>query len=256
VNAIHLRSLLLGAAIGCSSLIAIAEQPKKPAAPTTAQLEQRIKELESRLEAAELKAKAATLDTAYLRGIQKDAKDYYDKAFDTQVKYLEGLMILVAAVPALFGFLGFRIIDRTIEHAVSKATTELETKFDRRLADELQKLKDSNTAQMKQLDEDLSLKSIYSYYLLQGLALAVDNQHVSALAAFLEALDASVRDSTERGTGRVETAFSEIEKTRFGGTSGFTTKFIRRSPTGGLAKGCSEKGRCLNILLGVILDCA
>ena len=134
-----------------------AERPK-PRQPS--------EDVESRLKAAEDKADRALMEKDYIERIQKEATDYYDKAFETQLKYLQGLIILVAAVPVLIGLLGLRVIDRTVEHAVANATT----KFGRKLTSELQNLEKSSATLIEQLQSDVKVVSDFEFHYVRGMA--------------------------------------------------------------------------------------
>jgi tetratricopeptide (TPR) repeat protein len=195
------KALLLTLALGFalwwvwSAAAAPAAAAQKPAPPQPTE-QQKPKEsagdFESRLKAAQEKADHA-------ERAQQEAKDYYEKAFQTQVKFLDWFVILVAATPLVVGLFGFRLIDRTIEHSVSKATTDLERKFDQKLGVELKNLKESNAAQMKQLEQslkeridnlegDLNCRVYYHFYSAQGQAAGADGRHAEALDSFRRAL--------------------------------------------------------------------
>jgi hypothetical protein len=136
------------------TLTALAQQPQKPAAPTTAQLEQleqRVKGTESRLDAAELKAKSAALDTDYVQRIQKQYESYYEKAFNTQII----IVTIIGLIVALVGKFG---VDHMVQSKLMEASATLREEFTQKLA-----------AKMMRLDNDFSRKSTNSYYLLLAL---------------------------------------------------------------------------------------
>lgn len=171
--------------------------PTKPVAQDNSK--ERTDALESRVKELEEKSADAAKERAYVERTQKEVKDYYEKAFDTQVKFLEWLIILIAAIPIVVGLFGYRTIDRIIEHAVSKATTDLEKKFDEKLAAELKTLKDANAAQMNQLGEslrgrisdlenDLKIRSDFQFELALGMSTLGDEDYARSRQLFRIAL--------------------------------------------------------------------
>jgi tetratricopeptide (TPR) repeat protein len=178
MNVSRRGSLLLVAAIACSSLTALAQQPQKPAAPTAAQLEQRVKELESRLDSADLRAKAAALDTEYVQRIQKQYESYYEKAFNTQI-IIVTIIGLIVAVVGKFG------VDHIVQSKLMEASATLREEFTQKLA-----------AKMMRLDNDFSRKSTNSYYLLLGVAMVAAGEHSDALEIFRETLAFYKRDKS------------------------------------------------------------
>lgn len=178
-----------------------AAQNRAPSQPTEQQkLKERIDALQAEVKELKEKSDDAAKERAYVERTQKEVKEYYEKAFDTQVKFLEWLIVLVAAVPIVVGLFGYRTVDRIIDHAVSKTTTDLKERFDEKLAAEVKTLKDSNAAQMKQLENtltlrtdaverDLGIRSGYGFYFVQGLAFGIGQQYAEALDNFSMALE-------------------------------------------------------------------
>ena len=165
----------------CSSLTTSAQQPQKPAAPTTAQLEQleqRVRETESRLDAAELKAKSAALDSDYVQRIQKQDETYYEKAFNTQIISVT----IIGLIVALVGKFG---VDHIVQSKLMEASVTLREELTQKLA-----------AKMMRLDNDFSRKSTNSYYLLLGAAMVAAGEHADALEIFRETLAFYKRDKS------------------------------------------------------------
>src|SRR5467141_846952 len=78
---------------------ALAQQkPASPSPHSQAQLEDRVKELETRLNAAEQKAASAALEKDYITRVQKQYETYYEKAFNTQGWILTILGIILTTL--------------------------------------------------------------------------------------------------------------------------------------------------------------
>ncbi len=78
---------------------ALAQQKTAPPSPNSqAQLEDRVKELETRLSAAEQKAASATMEKDYITRVQKQYETYYEKAFNTQVTTLSIIALFITIV--------------------------------------------------------------------------------------------------------------------------------------------------------------
>jgi hypothetical protein len=176
-----------------------AAQKPAPLQPTEQQkLKKRVDTLESQLKEAQAKADRAAMEKDYIERTQKEAKDYYEKAFETQVKFLEWVIILIAAVPIVVGLFGYSTIDRIIEHTVSKATTDVERKFDEKLAAVLKTLKDSNAGQTKQLQSDFKVLSDYQFNYGRGLAAFAADEYKESIPLLREAVRV-YKSGRERG---------------------------------------------------------
>src|SRR6266700_1024625 len=172
---------------------ALAQQKTAPPSPNSqAQLEDRVKELETRLSAAEQKAASATME-----------KDYI-----TQVTTLSIIALFITIVFGLAARLGFAIFDRNIQLKLTEASTQLRTEFNQQLRTELDALRASNAAQLKELEaaltkrigekeQDLKARSDYQYQLAQGLAAGADGRNYDARSHFRWAL-ATYKSSKHR----------------------------------------------------------
>src|SRR6266481_522112 len=76
------------------STAAAQQKPAPPSPQSQAQLEEHVKELEKRLDAAEQKAASAVMEKDYITRVQKQYETYYEKVLSTQMWTL-GLMGLI-----------------------------------------------------------------------------------------------------------------------------------------------------------------
>src|SRR6266581_3405135 len=173
-----------------------AQQKTAPPSPNSqAQLEDRVKELETRLSAAEQKAASAAMEKDYITRVQKQYETYYEKAFNTQVWTLSILGLILTAVFFLAGRIGFAVFDRRIDSALREASTQLRTEFAQLLGKETQALREANSAQLKTLEDgltkriteqvqDLKTRSSFEIQFVQGLAAAADKRYADARNSF------------------------------------------------------------------------
>jgi hypothetical protein len=175
---------------------------QKPAALQPAdqqKLKERVDALESQLKEAQAKADRAAIQKDYIERVEKDTEKYYERAFETQVKFLDWIVILVAAAPLLVGLLSFRAIDRRIQDRLRHASTQLRTEFAERLANETNALQEAHAAELKVLEDDLTkriteqeqnlkFRSDYQHYFAQALAFAAAGSHGIARDQFRRAL--------------------------------------------------------------------
>ena len=175
---------------------------QKPAPQPTEQqkLKERVDALESSLKELKEKSDDAAKERAYVEKIRSDTKEFYQQAFSSQTQILGITGVILTILVALAGWFGFSIFEQRIQNAVSKATTDLETKFDQKLAQEGANLEKSNAAHLKQLEgslkerirnlgKDLDLRGSFSYSFNQGLALAAHGNYPAAQLMFRKALE-------------------------------------------------------------------
>jgi hypothetical protein len=186
-----------------------AAAPQKPAPPpptSPAQLEARVKDLETRLAAAEQKADKATMEKEYILRTQNHYEAYYKEVFSTQTHILWTIGVTVTLISITFsvvffvaGRFGFNIFDRRIDAALRDATAQLRTEFAERLANETNALQQAHAAELKvledglakrisQQEEDLTTRSRFQFDFAQGLAAGADQRPKDARAAFRRAL--------------------------------------------------------------------
>src|SRR6266568_3041934 len=136
---------------------ALAQQKTATPAPNSqAQLEDRVKELETRLSAAEQKAASAAMEKDYITRIQKQYEAYYEKAFNTQVTIVSTLALFITIVLAIAAKFGFDTFDRRIDTALTEASAQLRTEFNQQLRTELDALRASNAERISGLEAALT----------------------------------------------------------------------------------------------------
>jgi len=185
---------------------AAAQKPTAPSPTSQAQLEARVKDLETRLAAAEQKADKATMETEYILRTQNHYEAYYKEVFSTQTHILWTIGVTVTLIALTFsvvffvaGRFGFNIFDRRIEAALRDATAQLRTEFTELLARETQALRDANHVRLKALEadlkvrisqqeEDLMARSRYQFQFAQALSLFGNETWDGAIRAFRYAL--------------------------------------------------------------------
>ena len=123
---------------------------QKPAPLTEQQkISERVDALESQLKDAQVKADRAAVEKDYIERIQREVNAYYEKAFNTQL----ATVTIIALIVGLIGKFG---VDHIVQSKLTEASTKLREDFTAQLMVELQKLKDSNAVQLKQLEDDLN----------------------------------------------------------------------------------------------------
>lgn len=137
--------------------LALAQQkPAPPSLPSQTQLEEHVKELETRLSAAEQKAASAAMEKDYITRVQKQYETYYEKAFNTQVWILSIMGLILTTLFFLAGRFGFGVFDRRIDLALREASAQLRTEFNQQLRTELDTLRKENAEQVKLLEDNLT----------------------------------------------------------------------------------------------------
>src|SRR6267142_7120929 len=76
-----------------------AQKPAPPQPTEQQKLKERVDAHDSDIRALKEKADGAAIEKDYIERTQKDTEKYYERAFETQVKFLDWIVILVAAVP-------------------------------------------------------------------------------------------------------------------------------------------------------------
>ncbi len=190
---------------------AAAQQKTAPPSPhSQAQLADRVKELETRLNAAEQKAASAAMEKDYITRVQKQYETYYEKAFNTQLTIVSIIALFITIVFGLAARFGFAIFDRSIQLKLSEASTQLRTEFTQMLGKETQALREANSSQLKALEDgltkriteledglakritqqeqDLKAKSNYQFQFAQGLGFFANDVWNGAITHFRRAL--------------------------------------------------------------------
>ena len=165
--------------------------PQKGAtpAPQQAQLEERIRQLETRLSEAEKKATAAELEKGYVERMEKDSKDFYQTAFLAEL----GIFSVLAIIIGLVGKFG---VDHIVAAKLTETSAKLREEFKIELAnsfkqstDRLQILDDDLTGRITEKVDNLEARSRYAFQYLQGLSFGVSGQHDVARRNFRWALE-------------------------------------------------------------------
>ncbi len=177
---------------------ATAQEPQKPAQPSPtsqAQLEARVKDLETRLNEAEKKVALAYMEKDYITRVQKQYETYYEKAFNTQIIILTILGLIIAMV-GKFG------LDRVVQHNLGEASAALRNEFTQMLRAELQTLKDSNAAQVERLQENLLARAEFTFQFSQGMSQSAGKDFSEAIRHFLNALQVYTDGNLQQTMGK------------------------------------------------------
>lgn len=195
MNTMFHRILFVAVAL---AFLSPAVRSEKPKADRTMQ-EDHIKKLEDRLDAAEKIASSAAMDKDYITRVQNQYESYYKEVLHTEMWVL-ALMTLVLA--AVFGFavrFSLALLDQRTKMAVAEATAQLRNEYSRAMAKEVQKLWDSNAADIKKLKEALAKqaaeleknlkdRSDFEFQFMRGVGAGIDQRLGDSLVAFRSAL--------------------------------------------------------------------
>jgi hypothetical protein len=226
VNNICRRILVLVAAFVCLSPAVRSEQQQKGSHSTQ---EDRIKKLEERADAAEKAASSAAMEKDYITRTQKQYETYYEKVLNTQMWTLGIMGVILTGVFVLVARYSLKMIDEQTKTATAGATVQMRNEYVRAMAKEVQKLWDSNAADVKKLKEALSAeiagleqkleeRSNFQIQFVQALTAGVHAQHGDAVATFRNALSiyksGKSRNLIEPKVGAitVRSLFESIEK--------------------------------------------
>jgi hypothetical protein len=216
VYTIRRRTVVLGAALAFLGSAARSEQPQKAARPVQ---EDRIKKLEERVDAAEKAASVAAMERDYIARTQKQYESYYEKVLRTEMWTLGIMGLILAAVSGFAVRFSLNTINERAKMAMAEATTQTRNEFARTGAKEVQKLWDSNAADIKKLKEGLTTqiaeleknlkdRSEFQFQFVQGLAGSIDLRPGDSVVAFRNALR-----TYKSGKSR------KLIETRFGATT-------------------------------------
>jgi len=196
VNTIRRRTLVLGAILAFLSPAAPSEQSQKA---TRLVQEDRIKKLEEQADDIEKAASSAAMEKDYITRTQKAYESYYEKVLHTQMWTLGIAGLILTAVFVFAVRFSLNSINERAKMAMADATTQTRNEFARTVAKEVQKLWDSNaadvrklkeglTAQMTELEKNLKDRSDFQSQFVQGLAEGFEERHADSLATFRKAL--------------------------------------------------------------------
>ena len=196
MTSIHQRILVLAAFLAIFSPTLRSEQPQKASRAT---LEDRLKKLEERADAAEKAASTAVMEKDYLTRTQKQYESYYQKVLNTQMWTLGIMGLILTGVFVLVARFSLKMIDQQTKTATAEAIVQMRNEYARALAKDVQKLWDSNavdvkklretlTAQFAELEQKLKDRSNLQMQFVQALAEGLDERQGDSLLAFRAAL--------------------------------------------------------------------
>ncbi|MGB9513866.1 MAG: hypothetical protein WBU20_19435, partial [Candidatus Acidiferrum sp.] len=196
MNTIRLRILVLGATLAFLSPGIRSEQSQKASRSTQ---EDRVRKLEERIDASEKAANSAAMEKDYIARSQQLYESYYQRVLNTQMLTLGVMGLFLTALFIFVAKFSRNIIEERIKAATSEATAQMRNEYARTFAKEVQKLWDSNAADIKKLKETLTAqiaefeqvakdKSDFQIQFVQGLAVAVDQRDGDSMVTFRNAL--------------------------------------------------------------------
>jgi hypothetical protein len=196
VTTMRQQILVLAAVLALFSPALRSEQPQKASRPTP---EDRLKKLEERADAAEKAASSAAMEKDYITRTQKQYESYYQKVLNTQMGTLGIMALILTGVFVLVARFSLKMIDEQTKTATAGATVQMRNEYARALAKEVQKLWDSNaadvkklketqTAQFAELEQSLKDRSEFQMQFVQALAEGLDERQGDSLLAFRSAL--------------------------------------------------------------------
>ena len=196
MTTIRQRILVLAAVLASLSPPLRSEQPQKASRPTQ---EDRLKKLEDRADAAEKAASSAVMEKDYITRTQKQYESYYQKVLNTQMWTLGIMGLILTGVFVLVARFSLKMIDEQTKTATAGATVQMRNEYARALAREVQKLWDSNaadvkklketlTAQFAELEQNLKDRSNFQMQFVQALAEGLDEGQGDSLLTFRNAL--------------------------------------------------------------------
>jgi hypothetical protein len=228
VNTIRQRILVLAAALAFLTPIVRCEQSQK--ASRTSQ-DDRVKKLEERLDAAEKAESSAAMEKEYITRTQKQYEAYYERVLNTEMWTLGIMGVILTGVFVLVAKFSLKMIEEQTKNATAGATVQMRNEYGRALAKEVQKLWDSNSADIKKLKEGLAAQiaeleqnlkdqSDFQMQFVQALAGSVREQNGDSLAMFRGALS-SYKSGKSRhlvemkvGAITVRSVFESLQKTQ------------------------------------------
>jgi hypothetical protein len=196
VTTIRQRILILAAVLAFFSPALRSEQPQKASRPTQ---EDRLKKVEERADAAEKAASSAVMEKDYITRTQKQYESYYQKVLSTQIWTLGIIGLILTGVFVLVARFSLKMVDEQTKTATAGATVQMRNEYARALAKEVQKLWDSNaadvkklketlTAQFAELEQNLQDRSDFQMQFVQALTEGLDEREGDSLLTFRNAL--------------------------------------------------------------------
>jgi hypothetical protein len=173
-----------------------AVRAEKASRPTQ---EDRLKKLEERVDAAEKAASSAAMENDYITRTQKQYESYYQKVVSTQMWTLGIMGLILTGVFVLVARFSLKMVNEQAKTATAGATVQLRNEYARAQAKEVQKLWDSNAADIKKLKETLTAqfaelgqnlkdRSDFQMLFVQALAEGLDESQGDSLLTLRNAL--------------------------------------------------------------------
>jgi multidrug efflux pump subunit AcrB len=220
--------LLLAAALALLTPVVRSEQPQKASRSTQ---EDRVKKLEERLDAAEKAATVAAIEKDYIERSQKEYESYYQKVLNTQMWTLGIMGLILIGVFFLVARFSLKMIEEQTKTATAGATVQMRNEYARTLAKEVQKLWDSNAADLKKLKETLTTqieelernlndRSDFQMQFVQALARGANERNADSVVNFRNSLSNYKSGKprklieTKLGATAVRSIFESLEKTQ------------------------------------------
>jgi len=196
VTTIRQRILVLAVVLAFFGPGLRSEQLQKASRPTQ---EDRLKKLEERADAAEKAASSAGMEKDYITRTQKQYESYYQRVLNTQMWTLGIMGLILTGVFVLVARFSLKMIDEQTKTATAGATVQMRNEYARALAKEVQKLWDSNAADVKKLKETLTAqfaelkqnlkdRSDFQMQFVQALAEGLDERQGDSLLTFHNSL--------------------------------------------------------------------
>lgn len=196
MTTIRQRILFLAAVLAFFSPSLRSEQPQKASHTTQ---EDRLKKLEERADAAEKAASSAGMERDFITRTQKQYESYYQRVLNTQLWTLAIMGVILTGVFVLVARFSLKMVDEQTKTATAGATVQMRNEYARALAKEVQKLWDSNaadikklkealTAQFAELEQNLKDRSDFQMQFVQAQAEGLAERQGDSLLAFRNAL--------------------------------------------------------------------
>ncbi|HLZ12761.1 MAG TPA: hypothetical protein VKP58_09255 [Candidatus Acidoferrum sp.] len=169
------------------------------------QLEERVEELEKRVDAEEQKATKAEMEKDYLQRVQKQYEAYYKEALETVKWSLAIFGLFLTAVLAIASRFSLQIFDSQVKGALTGASAQIEQKFAEKMQTEIKTLQAENAERLTDLENVLSkqiseqvtkveARSKRGFFFVQGLSFAMTREHKQALEAFRQTLEVTIEN--------------------------------------------------------------
>lgn len=195
----HLSALAIGAAVAFLALTSAAQAPQKTPTPSglvRGQTEERIKQLESRADAAEKAAANAAMEKDYITRVQKEYESYYEKAYNSMLGVVGIIGLIIAVISWVITKFSIEFFDHRVESAVTKArddvTAAMKIELDilrKENAAQNKELNSALTAQIARVNQDLEDRSQFLFLALQGQVMGAADRFADATISFRYALE-------------------------------------------------------------------